>query len=142
MKQVRFLNQPLNEEMFTFMKNLGWEINVHPEIGESFIHNGVYDRKASSKDGEYKGKDGRYYYCVFQESRDDEGKLLWYRSRISSSKKGSSSYRNELEINLFESSNDTPPGWDLPVGAEFDVVNDDPRIRQTIDKFKRFVSQI
>ena len=139
---ARFLNQPLNEEMFTFMKSQGWEINIHPTIGESFIHNGTFNRSASSKDGEFKGKNGYYYYCVFQEERNKEGVLLWYRARISKSRKGSTKYQNELEINLFHDSNTTPPGWELPVGAEFNVTNNDQRIRQTINKFKKLVSQL
>jgi len=144
MSMPEFSNKPLNKELYIFMKQSGWVLHPHLRSGDYFIHNGAYDRKASSNDGLFEGKNGRFYYCAFQEERDENGKLKWFRGSISSKSKKSNKYRNEIEIKLISDSLDasSSDGWEIITDSEDGEGHNDPLIKESINKIKDFVRKV
>jgi len=107
-----FIGRPHNEDLFYFLKSIGWNMNLHPRSGEKFIHNGVYNKSAKSNEGLYQGKDGKYYYCSFQEHLKDDGTFHFFQYSIQKKSRTSSNYKvliaGTLTTDKYEP---LPPGW-------------------------------
>lgn len=118
----KFVGRPNNENLYYFLKSLGWDINLHPRSGEKFIHNGSYDRSAKSNGGLYKGKDGNYYYCSFQEHLKDDGTFHFFQYSIQKKSRTSSNYKVLMSGTLTtDKYTPLPPGWPNDPGFVYEA---------------------
>ena len=136
-----FVNRPYTKELFYFLINLGWKMRLHPNSGERFIHNGDYDRNAKSNGGLYKGKDGKYYYCSFQEYLKEDGSFDFFQYSI---KKKSRTVRDSTTVlgGCLHSREEipVPPGWPTDPTFQWEVTKED--IREKIDEIKDLIKTL
>ena len=111
LNKPRFIGRPHNENLYYHLKSRGWNMTLH-RGRESFIRNGKYDRSAKSNDGLFKGSDGKYYYCSFQEHLKDDGSFHFFQYSIQKKSRTSSNYKvlmaGTLTTDKYEP---LPPGW-------------------------------
>lgn len=136
-----FIGRPHNENLFYFLKSIGWNINLHPRSGEQFIHNGRYDRSAKSNGELYKGKDGKYYYCSFQEHLKDDGTFHFFQYAIQKKSRTSSNYKvlmaGTLTTDKYEP---LPPGW--PKDPNFVCEVTPQQVDKKVNEIKNFLSNL
>jgi hypothetical protein len=138
-----FTSRPHNKELFYFLKALGWKMNLHPRAGERFIHNGVYDRSARANDGLYLGKDGKYYYCGFQEYLKDDGQLDFFQFSIM--RKSKSVRDSQPVTNGLLSTGEMPtipPGWEVNPDSDYQYKVTSVDLRDKIDEIKSLLSSL
>lgn len=136
----RFIGRPNNENLYYHLKSLGWDMTLHRD-SEVFIRNGKYDRSAKSNDGLYKGKDGKYYYCSFQEHLKDDGSFHFFQFSIQKKSRTSGKYNilmaGTLTTDKYEP---LPPGWPEDPGFVYDVT---PQIvNEKIKEIKSLIESV
>jgi hypothetical protein len=116
-------------------------MNLHPRSGEKFIHNGVYNKSAKSNEGLYQGKDGKYYYCSFQEHLKDDGTFHFLQYSIQKKSRTSSNYKvlmaGTLTTNKYEL---LPPGWPEDPGFVYEVTPQ--QVDKKVNEIKKFLSNL
>ena len=111
LNKPRFIGRPHNENLYYYLKSLGWDMTLH-RGNEYFIRNGKDFRGPKSNDGLFKGSDGKYYYCSFQEHLKEDGSFHFFQYSIQKKSRTSSNYKvlmaGTLTTDKYEP---LPPGW-------------------------------
>ena len=140
LNKPRFIGRPHNENLYYHLKSRGWNMTLH-RGRESFIRNGKYDRSAKSNDGLFKGSDGKYYYCSFQEHLKDDGSFHFFQYSIQKKSRTSSNYKvlmaGTLTTDKYEP---LPPGWPEDSNFAHDVT---PKmVAKKINEIKALIKSV